>query len=295
MSLHRFRVGWVSMILLVALATGAWLVAGLANKALAYQLFKLPSMPALVKSRSSPTPDPSSNQIIAQRNLFGSAMAGALQSSVMVGTNEFVDARPSELQVLLVGTVVAEKPEWSLALISDLVSSETAVYRLEDLVSGQDRLVAIAGDRVWLLRAGVLEVLVLGGSLGGLEATRSASKASDVKSQLGLRELGPRHFMVERESLDAILAKPAGILSDLRVVPSRVAGQSGYKLFAIRPGSIFSSMGLMNGDVLSKVNGHGLGDPAVLLELYQKLKSSREVEVELSRRGRSERLRFSIR
>lgn len=295
MSLHRLRVGLVSMILLVALATGAWLVAGLANKALAYQLFKLPNMPPLAKSRSSPMPDPSSNQIIAQRNLFGSAMAGALRSPVMVCTNEFADARPSELQVLLVGTVVAEKPEWSLALISDLHSRETAVYRLEELVSGQDRLVAIAGDRVWLLRKGVLEVLALGGSIGGLEPNRTASKASSGKSKLALRELGPGHFMVERESLDVILAKPGGILSDLRVVPSKVAGQAGYKLFAIRPGSVFASMGLMNGDVLSKINGHGLGDPAVLLELYQKLKSSREVEVELSRRGRLERLRFSIR
>ncbi len=61
----------------------------------------------------------------------------------------------------------------------------------------------------------------------------------------------------------ALLTEPATLLRDLRVIPRLVDGQTrGFKLFAIRPGSLAAQLGAQNGDVLASLNGLRLDDPA---------------------------------
>ena len=60
---------------------------------------------------------------------------------------------------------------------------------------------------------------------------------------------------------------------------------NGFKLFSIQPGSLYASIGIENGDVVQRVNGYEMNSPEKALELYQKLKESGHVTIELERGG----------
>ena len=70
---------------------------------------------------------------------------------------------------------------------------------------------------------------------------------------------------------------------------------NGFKLFSIKPGSIYSKIGLKNGDIVHKINGYEMNSPDKALDIYQKLRSASSISVELTRRGRNQVKNYSIR
>lgn len=110
-----------------------------------------------------------------------------------------------------------------------------------------------------------------------------------------IEQVDDTHFKVPRATLDAVLANPMSIARGARVVPSMRNGQAdGFKLYAIRPSSIYAKLGFMNGDTIHAVNGFELTTPDKALEVYTKLKDATDVTFDLSRRGRPLTLTFQI-
>lgn len=59
---------------------------------------------------------------------------------------------------------------------------------------------------------------------------------------------------IQRATIDRLLSD-SNLAAQARLVPYFHSGQPhGYKLYAIRPGSVFAVLGLQNGDVLTTVN-----------------------------------------
>jgi general secretion pathway protein C len=78
-------------------------------------------------------------------------------------------------------------------------------------------------------------------------------------------------------------------------VPSFKDGKAnGFKLFSIRPGSLYSKIGIQNGDVVQRINGYEMSSPDKALEIYTKLKDSKQVTVDLLRRGKPQTVDYSI-
>ena len=85
-------------------------------------------------------------------------------------------------------------------------------------------------------------------------------------------------------------------MTQIRVVPNFTDGQAdGFKVFAIRPGSLFAKIGLQNGDVLKRVNGIELQGPEQAFEAYQRLKDENSVQIDLSRRQDNKTFSYEIR
>lgn len=92
-----------------------------------------------------------------------------------------------------------------------------------------------------------------------------------------------------------VLADPEPLLRGARVVPMFADGkQAGYKLFAIRPGSLYAAAGLQNGDVIEKIAGVALTSAESALAAYSKAKESKLIPVELRRRGAAMTLTFEV-
>jgi general secretion pathway protein C len=73
-----------------------------------------------------------------------------------------------------------------------------------------------------------------------------------------------------------------------RIVPAFKDGQSeGFKLFSIRPDSIYTKIGVQNGDVIKRINGYDLNSPEKALEIYSKLKEASRIDIEIDRNGTS--------
>ena len=72
-----------------------------------------------------------------------------------------------------------------------------------------------------------------------------------------------------------------------RLVPHRGddGEVDGFRVSGMRQGGLGLSCGLVNGDVLHAVNGHGLQTVQDAMEAYNAVKGSQELRLELSRGG----------
>ncbi|MBL0217139.1 MAG: hypothetical protein IPQ07_25100 [Myxococcales bacterium] len=102
-------------------------------------------------------------------------------------------------------------------------------------------------------------------------------------------------YKLDRALIDRLLANPMVFAKGARVVPSVKNGKpSGFRLYAIRPGSLFAALGLTNGDTLLSVNGFELTSADRALEVYTKIRDASALEIEIERRGKRLTLRYAI-
>jgi len=109
------------------------------------------------------------------------------------------------------------------------------------------------------------------------------------------REGSKRRCTITRGALDELLANPAVLAKQARVVPAVRDGETrGYKLYGIRRGSLPKALAIKNGDMLIAVNGTTVTSPDEALDLYAKLRTSDTVTMEFDSRGTRYELKVSI-
>jgi hypothetical protein len=95
------------------------------------------------------------------------------------------------------------------------------------------------------------------------------------------------HFTITRKGLDAALGSFSSLSRSMRLVPETKDGKpNGFRVFAIKPGSLLARIGFQNGDLVQGLNGNDLTTPDKALEAYAKLRSSRLLRVSLLRQGK---------
>ena len=103
-------------------------------------------------------------------------------------------------------------------------------------------------------------------------------------------------WLIDKREVDQASANMSQLMTQIRVVPNFTDGQpDGFKVFAIRPGSLFSKIGLQNGDVLKRVNGIDLQGPEQAFEAYQTLKDQTSLQIDLVRRNENRTFSYEIR
>jgi hypothetical protein len=106
---------------------------------------------------------------------------------------------------------------------------------------------------------------------------------------------GPRHFLIKRKLLQSLMDNPSQVARGARIVPSIKNGKTnGFKLYAIRPSSVFARIGLKNGDTIHSINGHDLTSLEKGLQVYTMVLEAKIVVVDLSRRGAAVTLHYDI-
>jgi type II secretory pathway component PulC len=143
-------------------------------------------------------------------------------------------------------------------------------------VSVDERAVRIARTFVELERSEGLELMRVGPS----RASHPALARTEGRS--AIRQVGPGAWSVRRDEL-AGMASPAW--NDVRIVPGFENGLPvGVRLTHVRPGSIYTQLGLRSGDAITRINGRAL-DVESALSAYEALKNARRFDVELRRDG----------
>ena len=131
----------------------------------------------------------------------------------------------------------------------------------------------------------------------GDHSTDSADDPEQVSAALvaGVTKVDDTHYDVERAVLDALL-DDVSLSGGARIVPSVKDGQpNGYKLYAIRPSSVYAALGIKNGDTIHSINGHALLDVADVLATYEQLRASDNFDVSITRRGKPITIQYTIR
>ncbi len=280
---------------LLLLAAVAYLSSSIVGTALAAKLVPAPE----VVLRPPPAPIELEGakpavyySLISKRDIFNSAKPEPTAAPV-----EVVVATPMKLK--LWGVAVHENARLSYSIIEDLGARKQGVYGIDAPVPGGATVKSIEWDKVILNHNGKDEVLELASKAPntGLKpaAAPAAAPSPAGPSGIGIQPTGENEFIVPRSEVDSALENMSQLFTQIRAVPHFEGGQSiGFRLFAIRRGSLFDKIGLKNGDIITSINGSPMNDPTKAMALMQDLKDARNLEVDALRNQQPLQLRYTI-
>jgi general secretion pathway protein C len=102
--------------------------------------------------------------------------------------------------------------------------------------------------------------------------------------------------MMSRAEVDHQLGNLSSLFTQMRAVPNIKEGRTdGFRVFAIRSGSLFQQLGLQNNDVVQRINGVELTDPTRAMGLFEELKGEKRLSVDVLRGGETRTLSYEIR
>ena len=201
------------------------------------------------------------------------------------------EGRPqaSELKARLLGTAPGAGMD-SFAIIEDDSNKSQQLYRVGDKL--QDRtLTRVEWDRVMLKGEQGEEVLRIVEPSG--EAKPAVASGPIVG---GIQQRSDTEFVIDRSEIDKAMENLNQLFTQMRAVPHFQDGKAaGFRLFAIRADSVFEKLGLKNGDVVSRINGNDLTDPARAMSLIQELRSEGRITLDVNRNRQPTTLTYEIR
>ena len=110
---------------------------------------------------------------------------------------------------------------------------------------------------------------------------------TDAELDAGIQSIGKNQVRVKRELLDRLLANPMAVAKGARVIPASKNGVAvGFKLYAIRPRSVWARLGFVNGDTVTRVNGMDVSSPDKGLEVYTRLREAKALTIDIERGGK---------
>jgi general secretion pathway protein C len=213
---------------------------------------------------------------ILERGIFGEGKA----SSGAPAASE-----PS--QYLLIGTV--EGAAFAGAVLQDATNQQT-FYRLQQKLPDGSRIIKVKRDRVTLSKpdGGTFEIQTV-------DDTKIVNVASKPVQGSGVRKLTDGRYMVDQREVASSTENLSQVLTQARALPYIEQGKTvGFRLSEIVPGSIYEKIGLVNGDVVQRVNAQDVDDPGKFFQLYQGLKDEKRISIDLLRNGQRQTLNYDI-
>jgi general secretion pathway protein C len=208
----------------------------------------------------------------------------------------------TSLPLSLVATSVSLDDEESYATIVNTENQRQGSFSIGDKIPGASgKLLEIHYKYIDFENSGHTERLVLLGAAAPVVAAvvPPAGDGSGDEMQAavdaGVKKIDDNHYEIDKALVDKVLANPMGVAKGARVVPAVKDGKpDGFKLYAIRPSSVYAKLGLQNGDTLQSINGFDLTSADKALEVYTKLREATSLEVDVTRRGKPVTLKYTI-
>lgn len=202
------------------------------------------------------------------------------------------------LQLKLWGVALHDHASSSYSIIEDLKAHKQGVYGISAAVPGGATVKTIEWDRVILDHNGKDEVLELANknTLIVPKPAAAPAPAPSPPSGDGIQATGENEYLVPRSQVDNALENMSQLFTQIRAVPHFEGGQSiGFRLFAIRRGSLFDQIGLKNGDIITEINGSPMNDPTRAMALLQELHDASDLSVKVNRNQQPTTLTYNIR
>jgi general secretion pathway protein C len=246
-------------------------------------------VPAKTASQSK---DITSYSSILEKNPFGSPKK--LLPLTLTQNSEGRLGPPSNLR--LIGTVVGPQ-RLSYAIFED--KTKPAPLRQSVVAYGKEvfdygKLTKIEREYIELDR-GLSSYKI---ELAPLIIVSSAQRYDEIvspRSQLA-EKIGEKEYLLNRRKVDQTLENPEQILTDARLLPNIQNGrQEGFKMLEVKPGGMYESLGLKNGDILLRVNELEISNPEVAIQAMTALKGMNRVNLDIMRDGSRLSMSYEIR
>lgn len=184
----------------------------------------------------------------------------------------------------LIGTIIGAHP---YAIILDPASNKQYLYRMKDDIGNGWLIHIIDKNKIVLRKGGTEEVLEVK-FIEGEPKTEAGASLKPAPTGKGLR--------LDSRDVEGALSDMNTVMTQARVTPNLDGGKTtGYRIFNIVPGSIYTKLGIQNNDIVERVNGVDINNPDTLYKLFQQIKSERKITLDFSRGGRRESVNIEIR
>jgi general secretion pathway protein C len=254
---------------------------------------------------------------ILARNIFCSSCEPAAEVAVKTSSPDPAAggapvaggaAVKSTLNLQLIATLVSDQDKkWSYAALLHPDDNKTRLYGIGKKLVGIDAtIVDVRERRVLLSREGRTEYIDLGEGgrrriarakpRGKRPRYRSAFSRFTKNIAAGVKKIGPNKYEIKRSALNKVLGNTTMLARSARIVPSVRNGKpNGFKLYAIRPGSVYSLIGMQNGDTIHAINGRAITTPDKALAVYTKVRTASHLTIAFTRRGKAVTHDYTIR
>lgn len=237
----------------------------------------------------------------------------------------------SNLPVMLVGTMVDGRGDWSLALVSDQSANRTYIIGPGDMVAGAEVL-RVEREHMWVEFEGQEHCMRAGrepatSAPATTTASRTPTRTSTRNSrsseedsstriaqaetpsrptssetntdslQSGIERVDPSTYRIQRNTIQEAVDNPRLLQAQAPEFQQAFEDgrPAGIQITSMPAGSIFGEIGIRRGDILVEVNGNRITTPQRSMELYEALQSESRVELVVMRRGRRRALTYDIR
>jgi general secretion pathway protein C len=219
-------------------------------------------------------------QVINSRNLFGS-----VDKAVVTTKPEAIETlEPTSLKIALLGTVAGSEQN-AVAVIEEKKLRKQGLYRVGDSVQGAMVKMILRGKVI--LRVGDKDEI--------LTMEENTSKSGNGKGRSGASG-DQTSIRVRRADIERSMKNINTLLSQVRIRPHFKNGEAdGLSISRIRPNSIFTKLGLRNGDVVQAVDETPIQSPDDILSFYEKIKSGSKISIQITRRGRQKTINYEMR
>jgi general secretion pathway protein C len=230
---------------------------------------------------------------IAKRDLF----AAVPTSEPATASGGTMHGAPASLQLLGTGS----HGERLYAVVEDAKSKQQKILTVGDKIDDAE-VTEIGWRHIVLRRGGQDELLVVAPNLGtdGAVAasttavTTTPAAAADADAQV--KKIGDDRYLVAQAEVEHSLSNLSELFTQMRAVPNMQDGKAnGFRLFAIRGGSLFQKIGLQNNDIVQRINGIEINDPGKAMSLFQDLQGETRLSVDVVRGGENRTLSYEIR
>jgi type II secretion system protein C len=236
---------------------------------------------------------------IWERNLFNTGRVRP-DSAEKIALAKIAPAKKG-LGLELVGTVVADDPRLSRAIIDNRSIRKQEVYREGDS-AGKAKIKKILRNNVVITTADGDELLTIEikESRRSSAAERSqyiGSRSSSAQPSTETRRqmVGARSISLKREEVANSLADIDGLMQQMSVTPYTQGEQaSGFRITSIPRDSVLRKMGLRSRDVIVGIDDETITNPDQAADFLQRLASGGEITIKFKRRRRTRQVKLNI-
>jgi len=220
------------------------------------------------------------------RDLFGAAQE-SVDTSKQIKTE---DLERTALNISLLGTVSGDN-ENSVAIIQERAKRSQSLYKIGDTIQNATIIEILRGKVI--LRVGSKNQILT------MEENTSASGSTPRSQDINRRRapsVAGTTITLDQSMVRRSLGDISKLLSQVRVRPHYKNGKpDGLMLSQVKPNTIFTRLGLRNGDVIQNVGGKTIENPDDIMGFYEELKSGSDVSLEIMRRGKKKALNYRFR
>jgi len=287
-SKNSSRIQWALILLAVFLSSA------IASRVVS--LFIRPTYIPIPTKRTAfvkPPPPPEEYNVIEDRNIFD--VENKIPENFDPGFLDcFAQARPTTQQLTLHGTIVMGDDKLSVALVQEEGNPQKLGVRKDETFFDKYQMMKIDRKKICFQVKQTQEIESLEIPEEGIQLGVSGPTFTGRTTE-GITPKTETSFEVKSSFLDAQLNNLNDILQTAKAVPYMDGGKmKGFLIQSIEQDSVFASLGIRQGDVLTSVNDINLDNIGKGVEAFQRLRKATKIELKVMRGGQAVPLTFEV-